>query len=104
MLCLYNHFSKLFAEFSARNRGGLTAEGVSVEVGYLLPEDTDGIDPSSYIEFRTLLPMGAPIAASLVREQTRHCSVIEPALLQSAAEDEPTPRPRKSNKKVCKCR
>ena len=35
---LYNHFSKLFAEFSAQNRGGLTAEGVSGEVRYSLNE------------------------------------------------------------------
>lgn len=31
---LYNHFSKLFAEFSAQNRGGLTAEGLTGEVRY----------------------------------------------------------------------
>lgn len=31
---LYNHFSKLFAEFSAQNRGGLTAEGMTGELKY----------------------------------------------------------------------
>ena len=34
---LYNHFSKLFAEFSAQNRGGLIAEGVSGGLRYALP-------------------------------------------------------------------